>query len=80
MFSKGVMYLCDIYPTGVKSVVEESYRESYVGKVFGNRSSPSECFSLYSFWLGRDSDVILEWPVNDLSKPIDRDHSFLYGG
>ena len=24
--------------------------------------SPSESYSLFSFWLGRDSDTLLEWP------------------
>jgi hypothetical protein len=43
--------------------------------VFG---SPSESFSLFSFWLGRDSDALLEWPPEPKAK--DWDHSFLYAG
>lgn len=35
--------------------------------------SPSESFSLYSFWLGRDSDALLEWPSEPAS-----DFSFAY--
>ena len=44
----------------------------------GTWCSPSESFSLYSFWLGRESDALLEWPPE--SKPAERDFSFLYGG
>ncbi len=54
----GVLYLCEKSNANAmrSSVNYAPHCDDFVGRAFGGRSSPSESFSLMSFWLGRDSD------------------------
>lgn len=53
----GVLYFCEKQFSGKNRVLFTGVNDDqYVGRAFGGRSSPSESFSLISFWLGRDSD------------------------
>ena len=74
--SGGVLYYCYEAIEEKKKYFGNTQELFWYGSVLG--SSPSESFSLYSFWLGRDSDTLLEWPPEP--KAREWDHSFLYAG
>ncbi len=57
----GVLYFCEKQAVGKNRVsFTEVNDDRYVGRAFNGRSSPSESFSLTSFWLGRDSEADYE--------------------
>jgi hypothetical protein len=56
----GVAYHCYAYPPHSRRLLLDKWNPPQAK--WG--PSPSESYSLYSFWLGRDSDALLEWPPN----------------
>ncbi len=67
---RGVTYFCENqYGIG------RGLSEYWVPGEIQNNPSPSESFTLYSFWLGRDSDTLLEWPPEPIPTP---DFTFAY--
>ena len=69
---RGVSYFCDTeFAGGWAQPTHRDWIEA--GDTWG--PSPSESFSLFSFWLGRDSDTLLEWLVPMTKVP---DWTFAY--